>query len=52
MKRDFLIQVYERDDFSNTFQIYKNRKHNPHTLIDFKAEVVAVVARLQQSDFS
>ncbi|KAG7455576.1 hypothetical protein JOB18_039481 [Solea senegalensis] len=36
----------------NTFNSHKNRKHNPHTVNDFKAEVVSVVARLQESDTS
>lgn len=36
----------------NTFQTHKNRKHNPHTIEHFKAEVVTVVARLQESDTS
>lgn len=35
----------------NTFHSHKNRKHNPHTLNDFKAEVVTVV-RLQESETS
>lgn len=36
----------------NTFHTHKNRKHNPHTLNDFKAEVVTAVGRLQESDTS
>lgn len=36
----------------NTFHTHKNRKHNPHTLNDFRAEVVTVVTRLQESNTS
>lgn len=30
----------------NTFLTHKNRKHNPHTLSDFKAEVITVITGL------
>lgn len=36
----------------NTFHTHKNRKHNPHSLNDFKAEVVTVVPGSQESDSS
>lgn len=36
----------------STFHTHKNRKHNPHTLNDFKSEFVTVVARSQESDTS
>ena len=36
----------------NTFHTHKYRKHNPHILSDFKAEVVTVVVGLIESDNS
>ena len=34
----------------STFHSHKNRKHTPHTLNDFKSDILTGTARLQESD--